>query len=171
MIYRFRNGFFYALIVFSFLFFCSCKGKDRPNQEEQLGMPAPPFILNDIRGVPLSLDNLKGRVVILRFWSTRCESCKVEMPRLERSYRDLFSSGLTVVAVNMEDPPEKVAEFAGELRLTYPILIDEGKKVTKLYQVYGVPTSFLIDRGGVVRERVYGDLTEEAIEKLARPFL
>lgn len=157
-----------VLIIFSL---SSCGKKSAQDTENQIGKVAPPFSLKNINGTSYSLNNFKGKVVLLRFWATRCESCKVEMPKLESSYRRLFSSGLMVLAVNVEDPPEKAAEFVKEIRLTYPILMDEKKDVTKLYQVYGVPTTFVIDRNGIIRERIFGDLNEEAIEKMVRPLL
>ncbi len=149
----------------------ACTDKTKSDKENQLGQAAPSFTLKDLNNTPFSLSNFKGKVVLLRFWSTRCESCKVEMPKLETSYRTLLPSGLMVIAVNVEDPRERAVEFVKELGLTYPILMDDKKEVTKLYQVYGVPTSFIIDREGIVRERIFGDLTEEAIEKMVKPLL
>lgn len=149
----------------------ACGKKKTQDNENQIGKAAPSFTLKDISGTTYSLNNFKGKVVLLRFWASRCESCKVEMPKVERSYRKLLSSGLMVIAVNVEDPPEKALEFVREMRLTYPVLIDEKKAVTKLYEVYGVPTSFIIDRKGMIRERIFGDLNEEAIENLVRPLL
>lgn len=160
------------LSLFSILFFLSaCSEKNRPEKENQIGQPAPAFTLKDINATSFSLDNFKGRVVLLRFWATRCESCKVEMPKLESSYRALLPKGFIVIAVNVEDPLEKATEFVKEIRLTYPILMDEKKEVTKLYEVYGVPTSFIIDRKGIIRERVFGDLSEDAVEKMVSPLL
>lgn len=160
----------YFVFILTILSLSAC-GKKNQELENQIGKAAPSFSLKDINGTPYSLNNFKGKVVLLRFWATRCESCKVEMPKLESSYRRLFPSGLMVLAVNVEDPPEKAAEFVKEIRLTYPILMDEKKDVTKLYQVYGVPTSFVIDRNGIIRERIFGDLNDEAIEKMVRPLL
>jgi peroxiredoxin len=166
----YRTHFLYIPIFFLIFSLSACKGK-KPEQENQIGKAAPAFTLKDLNGTPYSLENFRGKVVLLRFWATRCESCKVEMPKLENSYRRLLTSGLMVLAVNVEDPADKAAEFANELRLTYPILIDGNKDVTKMYQVYGVPTSFVIDRKGIIRERVFGDLTEDAIERMVSPLL
>ena len=82
-----------------------------------------------------------------------------------------MADGLVVIAVNVEDPPEKAGQFVRELGLTFPNLIDENGKVTKLYQVYGVPTTFLIDRKGIIRERIFGDLNKESIENIVKPLL
>lgn len=159
-------------ILFALILFSACSSeKSKAEKENQIGRAAPAFTLKDISGTPYSQEKFNGRVVLLRFWATRCESCKVEMPRLQASYRSLLPKGFMVIAVNVEDPPEKALEFVKELRLTYPILMDEKKDVTKLYQVYGVPTSFIIDRKGIIRERIFGDLSEDAIEKMVGPLL
>lgn len=161
----------YLVIISNLILLPACSEKNRPEKENQIGQPAPAFTLKDINATPFSLDNFKGRVVLLRFWATRCESCKVEMPKLELSYRALLPKGFIVIAINVEDPAEKAAEFVKEIRLTYPILMDEKKEVTKLYEVYGVPTSFIIDRKGIIRERIFGDLSEDAVEKMVSPLL
>jgi len=158
-------------LILSLLFFNACENKSRTDQEEQLGKPSPVFALKDFNGNRYSLDQWKGKVVLLRFWATRCESCKIEMPKLQSSFRNMMADGLVVIAVNVEDPPEKTGQFVRELGLTFPNLIDENGKVTKLYQVYGVPTTFLIDRKGIIRERIFGDLNKESIENIVKPLL
>lgn len=163
--------FLHFTFILSLLLLNACEKKNKIDQEQQLGKPAPIFTLKDIYGNRLSIDKWKGKVVLLRFWATRCESCKVEMPKLQSSFMNLLAEGFLVVAVNVEDPPEKAGEFVRELGLTFPILIDENQKVTNLYQVYGVPTTFLIDRKGIIRERIFGDLNKESIEKIVKPLL
>lgn len=162
---------FRLTIFLSLLFFISCEKKGRIQLEDQIGKPAPLFTLKDLNGTHYSIEQWKGRVVLLRFWATRCESCKIEMPKLQSSFRNMMANGFMVVAVNVEDPVEKASQFVTELGLTFPVLIDEDQKVTNLYQVYGVPTTFFIDRNGVIKERVFGDLNNEAIEKLVKPLL
>jgi len=158
-------------LILSLLLFNACETKNRIDQEEQLGKPSPVFALKDFNGNRYSLDQWKGKVVLLRFWATRCESCKIEMPKLQSSFRNMTADGLVVIGVNVEDPPEKVGQFVRELGLTFPNLIDENKKVTLLYQVYGVPTTFLIDRKGIIKERIFGDLNKESIENIVKPLL
>ena len=163
--------FFRLTLLISLLSLISCEKKDKIGPEDQLGKPAPTFTLKDLNGNQYSLEQWKGKVVLLRFWATRCESCKIEMPKLQAGFRNMLADGFIVVAVNVEDPPEKAGQLVTELGLTFPVLIDENQKVTNLYQVYGVPTTFLIDRKGIIKERIFGDLNNEAIDKLVKPLL
>lgn len=163
---------FHRILFSLFLIFLfACDGENKPVQETQVGQAAPLFTLKDLQGNPLSLDSRKGKIVLLRFWSTRCKSCKEEMPKLETIFQNLRPSGMILIAVNIEDPPEKVQKFIKGMGLTYTILIDEKKRVAKQYQVFGVPTSFIIDKDGIIRERFFGDLSEEETEKLVKPLL
>ena len=159
-------------LAFIFLFLFACSTENKPTKEEkQVGSNAPLFTLNDLEGKPFPLADQKGKVVLIRFWSTQCKSCKEEMPKLEAIYQKLKPSGMTLVAINIKDTAEETAAFIEGMGLTFPILIDEGKKVAKEYKVFGVPTSFLIDKEGTIRERFFGDLSETEIDKLVRPLL
>lgn len=162
----------YRILLISFLFLFACGGEDKPAGEEtQLGSNAPLFKLNDLDGKPFSLENQKGKVVLLRFWSTQCKSCKEEMPKLEAAYQGLKSSGMLMVTVNIRDTAKKVTEFIKGMGLTFPILIDENRDAARKYKVFGVPTSFLIDKEGVIRERFFGDLDNAELEKMLRALL
>ena len=153
------------------LFLTACTSEKKNTGENLLGIPAPDFRLKDIHGEEVAISKVKGKVILLRFWSTRCVSCKEEMPKLEASYKKLKEKGFEILAVNVEDPLEKAMDFAHELNLTYPILIDEDQKAANQYKVFGVPTSFFIDKEGVVRGRVFGELDEKGIENIVVPLL
>ena len=159
------------LLFLLLLLFTACDGSDKPAPATQIGQPAPPFNLKDIKGAPFSLEQKKGQVVLLRFWSTQCKSCKEEMPKLEALYQKMNPSLITLVAVNIQDTPEETAAFIKGMGLTFPILIDENKETARQYKVYGVPTSFVIDKTGVIRSRFFGDLSEAETEKLIKPIL
>jgi peroxiredoxin len=165
----FKSTFFPFLAL---LFLLACGSEDKPaGKERQVGSTAPLFKLNDLEGRPFSLENQKGKVVLLRFWSTQCKSCKEEMPKLETTYQELKPSGMVLVTVNIRDTAEKITEFIEGMGLTFPILIDENRDAAKKYKVFGVPTSFLIDKEGVIRERFFGDLSNVELEKLLRALL
>lgn len=160
------------LLALSFLFLFACSGENKPAKEEkQIGSSAALFTLNDINGKPFSLAEQRGKVVLIRFWSTQCKSCKEEMPKLEAIYQKLKSSGVTLVTINNRDTAEKIAKFIDGMGLTFPLLIDENKDATKKYKVFGVPTSFLIDKEGVIRERFFGDTSNVELEKMVRALL
>lgn len=150
------------LTVYCLLFFITACEKKGP--ETQVGRTAPDFHLKDIKGEGMTLSGQRGKIVLLRFWSTRCPSCKEEMPGLEKTYKGLKDKGLEVLAINVEDPQEVASNFTQEMGITYPILLDEEQKVARIYNVFGIPTTFFIDKEGVIRERVFGDMKEKTVE-------
>ncbi|MBI5892941.1 MAG: TlpA family protein disulfide reductase [Deltaproteobacteria bacterium] len=158
----------YCLI---FIALIACTKADKDTGETLIGKSAPHFRLKDIHGKEVGIADMKGKVILLRFWSTRCISCKEEMPKLETSYKNLNSKGFEILAVNVEDTKEKALGFAHELNLTYPILIDENQSAANIYKIYGVPTSFFIDKQGIIRERIFGELDSKAIENIILPLL
>ncbi len=162
----------YRALLISFLFLFACGAEEKPaTKKEQIGSSAPSFNLKNLEGKSFSLESQKGKVVLLRFWSTQCKSCKEEMPKLEATYKNLKSSGMVMITINSRDTAEKTAEFIVGMGLTFPILIDENRDAARKYKVFGVPTSFLIDKEGVIRERFFGDLDNTELEKMLRALL
>lgn len=159
----------YCLLLTCLLFFITACEKRGP--ETQVGRGAPDFYLKDIKGEGMTLSGQRGRIILLRFWSTRCPSCKEEMPRLEKTYKGLKDKGLEVLAINVEDSQEVASNFTQEMGLTYPVLLDKGGKVAGVYNVFGIPTTFFIDKEGVIRERVFGDMKEETVEGITLALL
>jgi putative tryptophan/tyrosine transport system substrate-binding protein len=100
----------------------------------------------DARGV--STKDLRGRVVLINFWASWCIDCRPEMPLLERLHRELAPQGLAVVGVNAREEGQAVRRHAGQLGLTFPLVLDPDGKINALYGVVGVPTTFLIARDG-----------------------
>jgi len=122
--------------------------KDRP--------AAPDFTLPAPDGRKVSLRNFHGKVVFLNFWATWCESCREEMPSMERLYREFRGKGLEIVAVNVKDKRRDALAFVKELKLSYPILMDPEGEVGLLYGAFGLPVTYLIDRKGIVLARLWG---------------
>ncbi|MBI3044889.1 MAG: TlpA family protein disulfide reductase [Betaproteobacteria bacterium] len=122
--------------------------KDRP--------AAPDFTLPAPDGRKVSLRAFRGKVVFLNFWATWCESCREEMPSMERLYREFKGKGLEIVAVNVKDKRRDALAFVKELKLSYPILMDPEGEVGLLYGAFGLPVTYLIDRKGVVLARLWG---------------
>ena len=122
--------------------------KDRP--------AAPDFTLPNAGGKKISLKDYRGKVVFLNFWATWCESCRDEMPSMERLYQEFKGKGLEIVAVNIKEKPQDAVAFARELKLTYPVLLDSEGEVGLLYGAFGLPATYLIDRKGVVLARMWG---------------
>ena len=111
------------------------------------------------RGVR-SLDDYRGKVVLLNVWATWCGPCRVEMPSIERLHREFAPRGLHVVAVSVDEAVSSagVREFAQELGLTFEILHDSLRTIDKAYQLTGYPVTFIIDGEGVIRRKHLGAL-------------
>jgi peroxiredoxin len=127
-----------------------------------VGHRAPDFTLRDLRGTPIQLSRVLGRqAVLLNFWATWCPPCREEMPTMERAYRDYRTKGLEVLAVSIDAGDEssvapRVRRFMTELKLTFPALLDPKGEVVRTYRLRGLPTTFLIDRAGMVRAAEIG---------------
>ncbi len=119
--------------------------------------PAPDFTLPDVHGKKVSLSQFKGDVVILNFWATYCGPCKAEMPSLNKLYMELKNRGLAVVAISVDATEKPVLSFITDKKLEFPVLMDRDKEVYfDDYAVMGLPTTFIIDRHGVIIEKIMG---------------
>ncbi|HTQ53657.1 MAG TPA: TlpA disulfide reductase family protein [Bryobacteraceae bacterium] len=105
------------------------------------------FTLTDLTGKRWTLRDLRGQVVLVNFWATWCPPCRKEMPDLEALHQEFGPKGLVILAISDEEAA-KVAPFIAEHKITYPILLDPGRKVNELFQVEGIPKSFVYDRSG-----------------------
>jgi peroxiredoxin len=105
------------------------------------------FTLMDLNRTNWELRSLRGQVVLVNFWATWCPPCRKEMPDLDALYQRFKAEGFVVLGITDEDEG-KVAPFIGARRVSYPILLDPGRKVNDLYQVPGIPMSFVYDRDG-----------------------
>ena len=105
------------------------------------------FTLQDLRGQPWTLKDLRGKVVVVNFWATWCPPCRKEMPDLQSLYKKYKDKGLVILAVSDEDL-SKVKPFVAEQDVKYPVLLDPGRKVNDLFQIQGIPRSFVYDRDG-----------------------
>lgn len=128
------------------------------------GSVAPVLIAPDLDGRMRSLAELEGQVVLVDFWATWCPPCVASLPGLSRLHERYADRGFTVLAVNQE--PEAVARvraFAQARELPFPVLIDPGS-ISQTYGVRSLPTSFLVDRQGVVRAAWRGLVSEAKLE-------
>jgi peroxiredoxin len=105
------------------------------------------FTLTDLQGQTWTLRDLKGKVVLVNFWATWCPPCQKELPDLESLYQRFKGQGFVILGISDEDDA-KVKPFIAKRKLTYPILLDPGRKVNELFQVGGIPRSFVYDRDG-----------------------
>lgn len=122
-----------------------------------MGQTAPDFELQAIDGSSLKLSHLKGKAVLLNFWATYCEPCKVEMPWFVELQKQYGSQGLQVVGVAMDDAAtEDIAKFAKDMGVNYPILVGKEAVGDNYGGVHVLPTTFFLDRNGKVIAREFG---------------
>lgn len=130
------------------------------------GATAPPVHLTTLAGEPISLENLRGRVVLLNFWATWCPPCRYEMPGFQKVYDAKRERGFVVLGVSLDATGrDGVANFLQERGITYPVAMATGKIVNDFGGVNLLPTSFLIDRQGRIRNEVRGVFTQIALHQ------
>jgi peroxiredoxin len=140
------------------------------------GRRAPAFVIEALDGTPIRSDALRGRVVLVNFWATWCPPCRVEMPGFQRVYEDKADEGFIVLGLSTDRGSTRIVrEFVNERQLTFPIAMAPQPLVTAFGGVRALPTSFLIDRNGVIRQQVTGIFTEPTLRLavnhlLAEPF-
>ncbi|HEV8674670.1 MAG TPA: TlpA disulfide reductase family protein [Methylomirabilota bacterium] len=145
------------LVAVLLLAVLAATSSDAADVRPTLGHRAPDFTLRDPDGKPVQLSRVLGeRAVLVNFWATWCPPCREEMPIMERAYREYGAKGLEILAVSIDAGSEaavagKVKAFMAELKLTFPALLDPRGEVVRAYQLRGLPTTFLIDRTGVIR--------------------
>ena len=132
--------------------------------------PAPDFSLTDISGGALRLSDYRGKVVILDFWATWCEPCKLEIPHLVELQNKYAAQGLQVVGVSMDDSEPPVRQFQQQFKMNYPVAVGTDKLADQYGGVLGLPITFVIDRQGRIVSRHIGatnpSVFEEEIQNL-----
>ncbi|MFC4712684.1 peroxiredoxin family protein [Planococcus dechangensis] len=128
------------------------------------GEAAPDFELTTLTGEQMRLSDYRGKAVILNFWATWCPPCRAEMPHMQDFYENQQDNDVEVVAVNLttEDRGLSTIEnFVEEYALSFPIPMDVDGEIGALYQAFSIPTSYVIDREGIVRHKIVGPMNEE----------
>jgi peroxiredoxin len=129
-----------------------------------LGKPAPGFTLPDTEGHSHQLSDYRGKVVVLNFWATWCPPCREEMPAMERLHQLIGDEDIAVVAINVGEDEDTIFRFTGDYPVTFPLLMDQGGRIVEEYPVIGLPTTYIIDPGGIIRHRAVGTREWDAPE-------
>lgn len=119
-----------------------------------LGESAPAFSLTTLDGEAVSIEDLRGKGVLLNFWGWWCEPCELEMPYLNEAYQQMKDDGIVIVGVHIGGTPFEIKQFLTQVPVQFPILHDEHRAVTQLYEIGPIPTSFLIDSNGIVIDKL-----------------
>ncbi len=120
------------------------------------GQQAPDFALKSSSGANLRLSEYRGDVVMINFWATWCGPCRQEMPLLDELYARYQRVGFNLLGVNIDDDSRRAMKMIDELGVSFPVLFDSRKEVSKLYEVEAMPVTVLIDREGNVRHVHHG---------------
>lgn len=129
------------------------------------GFLAPDFTLETLEGESISLSELQGQAVLVNLWASWCLPCQKEMPAMERMYQEYAGQGFTILAVNVtnQDSLAKAQDFVSKHALTFPIVLDRDGRVSEMYNLMALPSSFFVDRDGVIQEVVIGGPMAEAL--------
>jgi len=112
---------------------------------------APDFTLKSLDGANLRLEEYRGQVVLINFWASWCGPCRQEMPLLDRLHHRYEDTGFAVLGINVEGLAAPAQEIVDSTSVTFPIVIDDGQKVSEMYNLEAMPSTFVVDRDGVVR--------------------
>ncbi|MDG1840220.1 MAG: TlpA disulfide reductase family protein [Dehalococcoidia bacterium] len=135
-------------------------------QIAEIGLSAPDFLLIDaLSGEEIKLSNYIGKPIILNFWASWCGPCKIELPELQ-ALQIKHGDDLIILAVNGDrESREQIQYFGSKFNLTFNLLRDPKKEVTKAYGVWGLPKTLFIDRDGVIQKQYTGSINQEIIEQ------
>lgn len=130
------------------------------------GNRAPEFELKTIEGDTIKLSDLRGKVVFVNLWATWCPPCRAEMPEMVRYYKDHSSKDIEVLGVNLtdSDSEKEVKKFAHDFNLNFPVLLDPEGKVGDTYKTVTIPTTFIIDKKGIIKQKHIGPMNYEMME-------
>ncbi|MDT0161182.1 MULTISPECIES: peroxiredoxin family protein [Bacillaceae] len=135
------------------------------------GAVPPDFELTTLAGETVRLSDYKGQKVILNFWATWCPPCKAEMPHMQKFYEENKDKDVEILAVNLtnaDNGTKAIESFVQEYGLTFPIPLDQDGQLGVQYQVFSIPTSYIIDTNGVVSKKIIGPMDEEMIKNLVK---
>ena len=133
-----------------------------PIQGTRVGNLAPDFQLQNLDGQSISLSGLQGKPVLLNFWATQCPPCRSEMPYLQEIYNEWSDKELTLVAINIGESSAKVERFMQSQNLSLPVLLDTKQDVAQKYGIQYIPTTFFIDKDGIIQEKIIGAFSGKA---------
>ncbi len=133
-------------------------------QFQHAALAAPQVTFTDLHGHSVTTQDLRGKVVLVKFWATSCTTCVAQMPDTIRHYQELSPRGFDTIAVAMQyDPPNYVVNFAETRKLPFPVVIDATGAIAKAFgDIQLTPTAILIDKQGNIIKRYLGNYNEQA---------
>ncbi len=166
-----KNAFFICALLLMTMAVTQCTRSPSGEGSPEVGRPAPNFTLADLSGRQVSLDQFRGRIVMLDFWATWCGPCRMTMPVLERLQKE-YPKDFTLLAINVSESPDLVRSYLAGRNMSSTVLLDEDGRVGEAYGSESIPMQVLIDQKGIVRRVTVGysprlaDQLRNAIEEL-----
>ena len=149
-----------VMILTSGLLIIGCATSSEPIAA--VGNAAPDFQLQNLDGQSITLSDLKGKPVLINFWATWCGPCVSEMPYIQEIHEEWSGKGLAMLAVNVGDSPSEVEHFLQNHNLSLPVLLDTKKVVAQKYNIRAFPTTFFLDKDGIIQVKVIGAFPNKA---------
>ena len=160
---RLRIPFSITLLVSGLLWVWVSRVPENPNQSQsikaaQIGFFAPEFELSSLNSEDILLSSFQGKPVILNYWASWCPPCKAEMPAFQQAYQEFAGTDLIIIAINAanQDSLSDVVQFVQKHELTFPIALDKTGSAARDYQVHSLPTTYFIDKNGVIQDIIIG---------------
>ncbi|GAA1439332.1 redoxin domain-containing protein [Nocardiopsis tropica] len=141
-------------------------------QSVLIDKPAPPLAGSTLAGDRIDIRDYRGEVLLVNVWASWCEACKREHPVLLSAQERLGPEGLQIIGINMSDDPENAREFLDEMGgATYPSVMDPDARIAVEWGTFAIPESYVIDRDGIIRMKVFGPVTPEWIDGNVTPMV
>ena len=136
------------------------------------GEPPPAFTLEQLKGGSVAFpDDLKGKIVVVRFWADWCPFCESEMRAIEPVYQKYQGRGLVILAINVRQDRKRASAFIDKLNISYDVLLDPEGSTARSYGVLGLPTTFILDRKGNLHTQILGESTPDVFAKVIEGLL
>jgi len=137
----------------------------------EVNYPAPDLELSDLSLNEVSLTQFLDEIILVNNWATWCPPCKAEMPTLQAYYMKHKDDGFLIIAIESGESPEEVSEFVEDYGITFPVWIDRKGEALAAFKNWDLPSSYVIDRSGVVRLTWTGEISLEMLENYVTPLL
>ena len=145
---------------------CSLGGfpnQQDPSQHSLVNNPAKDFELENMEGEKIRLSDYRGHVVVMNYWATWCGPCISEMPVFQKLF-DQHNPELVVIGIDNQETVEEIRPYIDELNITYEILLDKDAQVHVDYQVFGLPTTIIVDQNGIIKVNHIGIMSEKQLK-------
>jgi len=135
------------------------------------GSRAPDFSARGLDGADHSLADLRGRVALMNFWATWCGPCRAEMPAIQAVYDAHRAEGFTVWGINSGEDASLIPPYMQQLNLNFPVMLDRDSRISRMYRVFALPTTYFIGRDGIITQVIIGEMNEASLDATVKKLL